>query len=72
MNQMRRHNVADMETVLWFGKWKNRRVKIVCDIDPGYLVWAADEGILLFDDETYATIQRATEAMNDNSNYRED
>jgi hypothetical protein len=64
--------VVTEQTILWFGKWRNHSVQYVIDQDPGYLIWAMDEGIILFNDETYMAIQRATETMNDNKNYRED
>jgi hypothetical protein len=64
--------LVTQETTLWFGKWRSHRVDEVIAQDPGWLVWACDEGIIQLDNETYLSVQRAAESQNDLTNYRED
>jgi len=73
LKRLDEQRVVTAQTMLWFGKYKNYRVEQVITEDPGWLRWTIDQGILLFDDDTYLAIQRALEEHNDNlKNYRED
>lgn len=64
--------VLTEESTIHFGKWKGQRVDHIMTQDPGWLLWAAGEGIILFDDDTHTEIQKNLDDMNDNKNYRED
>ena len=37
--------------VMSFGKYKGRTLDDISDLDPGYVVWLADENVLKIDDE---------------------
>ncbi len=65
--------VLTSNSVIWFGKWKNQRLEYIIETDPGWVVWACDQGIILLDNNTYMATQRNLEMLNDNTpNYRED
>lgn len=73
LKKLDEQRVITLQTILWFGKYKRYRVEQIIIEDPGWLVWAMEQNILLFDDDTYMAIQRAFEERNDNlKNYRED
>ena len=64
--------VTTENSSIHFGKWKGRRVLEIIHEDPGWLAWAANEGILTFDNDTYIEVQKAVELVHTDKTYRED